>query len=297
VTFAAKFPKYDLSVVIPCLNAASTLGEQLAALAAQEFDGNFEIVVADNGSTDGTIALAQDFAVRSSISLRIVDASRRRGRSVGYNEGIRAARSDLIALCDADDRVHSRWLAALRDAIVETDIVAGTDYSWSGRGAGDSTQCGNPANQGFFGLPELLPFARAGNLCMRRAVFDAIGGFDEGHLAAVDVEFSWRAQLAGFRLVAAPAAIVDYRRRTTFVAAVRQNFLWGFYNVRLFFWKFRDRIKLKRPLGELVQPWSHVLHIARLATRSPQHRHSLACLLGMKLGLIAGSLRYARTMR
>ena len=50
----------DLSVIVPCHNEESTLPEQLDALAAQEYDGDWEVVVVDNRSTDATAALVQE---------------------------------------------------------------------------------------------------------------------------------------------------------------------------------------------------------------------------------------------
>jgi glycosyltransferase involved in cell wall biosynthesis len=55
----------DLSVVIPAHNVAATLGDQLDALAAESWDGEWEIVVVDNCSTDGTAALVRDHAARN----------------------------------------------------------------------------------------------------------------------------------------------------------------------------------------------------------------------------------------
>jgi glycosyltransferase involved in cell wall biosynthesis len=70
----------EVSVVIAALNAAATLPLQLAALAAQDYSGSWEVVVADNGSTDATVAIAREFA-SSLPHLVLVDASDRRGQS------------------------------------------------------------------------------------------------------------------------------------------------------------------------------------------------------------------------
>jgi cellulose synthase/poly-beta-1,6-N-acetylglucosamine synthase-like glycosyltransferase len=76
-----------VSVVIPARNAAWCLTEQLRALAAQDFDGTWEVVVSDNGSTDGTVALVRDLAASFPVPLRVVDASRRPGPAHARNEG------------------------------------------------------------------------------------------------------------------------------------------------------------------------------------------------------------------
>ena len=70
----------DVTVVIPAFNVAPTIEDQLAALAEQRFDGSWEVVVADNGSTDETRAVAARWAEKLP-SLRVVDASQRRGVS------------------------------------------------------------------------------------------------------------------------------------------------------------------------------------------------------------------------
>src|SRR5437763_781538 len=112
-----------LSVVIPCLNAAATLGVQLAALAAQGWEGDWEVVVADNGSTDGSQAVAESYRSRLR-GLKLVDASDRRGQAHARNLGAAAATGDAYFFCDADDEVAPGWLAALAGEIAKHDFVA-----------------------------------------------------------------------------------------------------------------------------------------------------------------------------
>src|SRR5258708_12899377 len=83
-------PIADLSVVIPCLNAGDVLARQLEALATQAWDGTWDVIVADNGSTDETREVAASFDPRLP-SLRIVDASDQRGRQHARNVGARVA--------------------------------------------------------------------------------------------------------------------------------------------------------------------------------------------------------------
>jgi glycosyltransferase involved in cell wall biosynthesis len=87
-----------VSVVIPAYNAEATIAEALESVFAQHFDIGFEVIVVNDGSTDGTRAMLDKFGDR----IRIIDQSRR-GVSAARNAGIRAAAGEYIALLDADD--------------------------------------------------------------------------------------------------------------------------------------------------------------------------------------------------
>ena len=68
--------RLDASVVIPAFNAEATIADQLTALAGQRTDASFEVLVCDNGSTDGTRGVVEHFADRMPL-LRLVDADRK----------------------------------------------------------------------------------------------------------------------------------------------------------------------------------------------------------------------------
>jgi glycosyltransferase involved in cell wall biosynthesis len=112
----------QLSVVVPCRNAAETLGEQLEALTRQSFRALWEVVVVDDGSTDDTRAVAEGFLDR--LPLVVVDAgdghhSPARARNVG----VQAARGERILFCDSDDVVDDGWGSALEHALDEHGFV------------------------------------------------------------------------------------------------------------------------------------------------------------------------------
>src|SRR4051812_31222858 len=109
---------------MPVLNGEAHIADQLAALAAQTYEGDWELVVVDNGCSDRTIEIARDWAPRFP-RLRIADATRRRGLNVARNAGAAAARGDFLAFCDADDVASPGWLAALASAAPEADVVGG----------------------------------------------------------------------------------------------------------------------------------------------------------------------------
>src|SRR6476660_10613740 len=87
-TGAHRAPPRLVSVIIPVRNGARLLGQQLAALERQGYPGRWEGVVADNGSSDGTAAVAGRWADR--LTVRTVPATRRRGINVARNSGAAA---------------------------------------------------------------------------------------------------------------------------------------------------------------------------------------------------------------
>jgi len=227
-----RHPAPDLvSVIIPVRNGAGTLGAQFEALADQTYLGNWEIVLADNGSTDRTLEIARATHIPE-VPLRIVDASGRPGSSYARNIGARKARGEFLVFCDADDAVTPGWLAAMVAAARDFDAVTGPQ---------EETTLNDPQVQGWRpprarALPSggFLPYAPSCNLGVWAAVYEQTGGFNEEYPQAHDVDWSWRAQLASFTLGYAPDAVVHYRYRTTVGGVARQAYLSGLDSARLY---------------------------------------------------------------
>src|SRR5204862_5354000 len=98
--------------------------DQLSALSRQDYTGAGELVVADNGSNDGSHAIVANWSTRLR-NLRVVDASQRRGCAAADNIGAAAARGSALVFCDQDDVVQPGWLAAMAEALHSHDLVAG----------------------------------------------------------------------------------------------------------------------------------------------------------------------------
>ena len=204
-----------VSVVIPVRDGAGTIEAQLEALAAQTYDGQWELVVCDNGSTDGTAAVVERHRDRFA-TLVIAEAHHAAGINVGRNGGVRAASGELIVICDADDIVVPRWLEAHVECLARHDISGGPldelslNHERIQALNADRLATGNPIACRFW------PYAFGGNCGFHRRVWEAIGGYDEAWVrGSTEVEFCWRAQAAGFDLGFAPDAIVQYRHRAT----------------------------------------------------------------------------------
>jgi len=120
---AADADTVALSVILCVRNGAGSMEGQLDALLAQDWDRAWEILVVDNGSTDGTREVAERYAARDP-RVRVIDASDRRGLSHARNVGVRHARGAAVAFCDDDDRVGAGWVAAMGAALDDHEVVA-----------------------------------------------------------------------------------------------------------------------------------------------------------------------------
>jgi glycosyltransferase involved in cell wall biosynthesis len=215
----AMTPVPDVSVVVPARDAGAVIDEQLAMLAAQTYAQPFEVIVVDNESRDHTRARADAWRDRID-GLRVISAEEQRGAGYARNVGIRAARSDRVLLCDADDRVAPDWVAHLAAALERGDLVAGGVAAWRGTSVGPARGVGG-AGFGF------LPTLATCNAALHRRVWDALGGFDESLLTCEDIDFAWRAQLEGFTLVECPEAVVYHREPDTTVQTLRVWYGYG----------------------------------------------------------------------
>ncbi len=220
-------PGVALSVVIACYNGQETLPIQLDALLAQDDPVPFEVILADNGSTDDSAAIARSYADR--LDLRVVDASGVKGPGHARNVGVAQARSDRIAFCDADDEVAPTWVRAAYEALDAHAFVAGkVDIEKLNSEATRRTRVmaqqerlqDSAVGVGF-------KHAGAGNMAFRRPIFEQVGGFDESLRCLQDSDLCWRIQLAGTPLDYVPGLVIFTRLRSTASGMVRQGFLYG----------------------------------------------------------------------
>jgi glycosyltransferase involved in cell wall biosynthesis len=231
------------------------LGAQLDALAAQTYRGAWEIVVADNGSADDTVAVAEHHAaaVANATALRVVDASARPGSSFARNFGAQEAHGDFLVFCDADDVVVPGWLDALVTAARDFDAVTGPqDASWINP---PEVQQWRPPRATTLPRGGFLPYAASCNLGVWADVYKRTGGFDEEYPQAHDVEWSWRAQLASYTLGWAPDAVVHYRYRATARGAFRQASASGLDAARLYR-DYRSRGMPRPRLSRALRVWA-----------------------------------------
>lgn len=210
----------EISVIIPAFNAERVLGLQLEALAAQEGAPEFEVVVVDNNSTDGTAALVERTADRVSYPLRVVSAAAHQGPGYARNVGVAAARADRLMFADADDVVSRWWVCNGARAFSVTSLWSGgaqlmSDAEMTRGLAGIRAAMGDTADWTDVvcgDLRDAFPVLMGGDFGATRDVYTRVGGFDIS-LGGVyeDNDFGVRAHCLGIAVDEAPAVRIAFR--------------------------------------------------------------------------------------
>lgn len=278
----------DLSVVVCAHNEERYLPEQLDALLGQDFQGEWEVVVVDNRSTDSTAAIAASYAEKYP-QLRLVHATERPGQSYAMKIGVAAAKADRIAFCDADDLVVPGWVDAVAGGLTRHQVVTGPheidllNPRWLAETRGRSIE--DPVGT-FFGI---FPCIRGAGWGVNRQVWERMGGLDEGVLAAQDLEFSLRCWLKGIEIVGLPEAIVHYRYRRSVHDLWQQGFAYGSNRPRL----ARMLVTAGKPRPPRFAGWKAwallLLRLPRLVT--PEGRAAWVWIAANRSGQVVGSIR------
>jgi glycosyltransferase involved in cell wall biosynthesis len=278
-----------ISVIIPARDRAHVIGFQLDALADQRTERTFEVIVADNGSTDDTVAVAQSYANRFA-RLEVVEASARRGAGHARNMACRVARGDVLLFCDSDDVAHADWLETMVRAWVPGSIVAGRIYPM--RLAPHAPRCDDmtPPNRRPV-VRSFLPFGDGGNVAIGRLDLQWIGGWDESFRFSQDVELSWRAQVAGMAFINAPEAVIFKRGAPQGWIRFRQYHRWGRAATRLYR-RYQDQGMARRPMPKVVRSWAVLGYHALRGTVDLHERDLAVRQAGWYTGYLAGSVRH-----
>jgi GT2 family glycosyltransferase len=211
----------SVAVIVLNWNGRPYLTACLDSLRTQTYDGPYQVVLVDNGSTDGSAA----FVESSYPQVRVIRSLVNLGFAAGNNLAARQLDTELVAFLNNDTRVEPNWLAELVRSVTAAPEIAsagGRILSWDGKqvdfmgggatltGLGIQTGYGQPAG---VDAPEGdILFACGGSMIVKRAPYLEVGGLDDDYfLFYEDVDLGWRFWLAGYRVRYAPAAIIYHR--------------------------------------------------------------------------------------
>ena len=214
-----------ISVIVVNWNRKDLLRACLASLARQH-GPRFEVILVDNGSSDGSADMAErEFGVK------VIRNRENRGFCAANNQGIAAAGGNLVALLNNDAEAEPGWLDALADAfkrgpeigmaaskileyedptrIDKAGHVIWPDGQNRGRGTG-------ALDTGQYDREEEVLWPDGCAAMYRKQMLDEIGGFDEDFFAyGDDAELGLRARIAGWRCLYVPGAVVRHHRGST----------------------------------------------------------------------------------
>jgi glycosyltransferase involved in cell wall biosynthesis len=246
----------ELSVIIAAHNEADGVRAQLEAVLVQECAVPFELLLVDNGSTDGTAAVVGELAERDP-RLRLVGASARAGMTYARNVGVKASLGRFLVFTDADDLAAPGWLAALHTALQPTGFAAARleherlNPPWTVALRGREQTDGLIERR--YGPP--WPYAYGTTIAIRRDLHDQVGGWDETLGPSCDMDYCFRVQRdTGARLVFAPDAVMHYRHRSGLRATFRQAISYAADELVV---QERHRGEWREPLTGLS--WPHLI--------------------------------------
>jgi GT2 family glycosyltransferase len=217
-----------ISVVVPVYNGEGTLDQCLGALLSAH-DDDLEVVVVDDGSTDGTFALAEGWSRRDA-RCRVVHLPQNAGAAQAKNIGARHASGDLLLFTDADIKVQAEVMGVITECLGDDQVhgVVGL--------LGQHCPYPNFASQ-FKNLWMHYTYARQPRevglfftsvAAIRRELFLCEGGFDDHYLGASiteDIEFGQRLRAKGYRLVLDKRAAVEHLKHYTAAEVLRTDLL------------------------------------------------------------------------
>ena len=208
-----------ISVIVCSYNGSATIAETLNALETLDYP-SYEVIVVDDGSTDGVSEIARQHSVR-------LIRQENRGLSAARNTGLHAATGEIVAYIDDDAYPDPHWLRYLAASFERSDHAGIGGPNLPPSGDCEIADCIANAPGGPIHVlltDEIAEHIPGCNMAFRRDRLLAIGGFDERFwVAGDDVDVCWRLQERGWTLGFSPAAVVWHHRRKSIKRYLKQQ--------------------------------------------------------------------------
>ena len=215
-----------VAIVILNWNGQNYLEKFLPSLLATAYD-NKEIIVADNGSTDGSVSLLQQHFPQ----IKLIRFNENNGFAKGYNVALKNIQADYYAIINSDIEVLPGWLTPLINLLEQDKLNAACQpkllsyknrnlFEYAGGAGGWLDSFGYPfargrvfdiceEDKGQYDTTERVFWVTGAAMVIRRSVFNELKGFDEYFFAhQEEIDLCWRMQLAGYKLYCCPSSVV-----------------------------------------------------------------------------------------
>lgn len=230
------------SVIVPSFNRCEEIRELIESFIMLRFPAErFELIIADDGSTDATGELVNEYAGKVKFPLNFC-TQKNQGPGAARNMGMKKAGGDFFIFIDSDCTVSPEWLSEIDKALSaeNADAFGGPDslkedfspllkainYSMTSFLTTGGIRGHNKKKLGKF-------YPRSFNMGLSRGVYEKIGGF--GSLRhGQDIEYSHRIITSDAKVISIPEAVVFHKRRTSLKKFFRQVFNWGVARINLY---------------------------------------------------------------
>lgn len=215
-----------VAVVILNWNGRKHMEQFLPSVTAATYE-NFEVIVADNGSTDNSLSFLQLHYP----SIRTILFKENYGFAKGYNEALKQVKADYYVLLNSDVEVQPGWLEPMVELLEKDRSIAACQpkilswhnkklFEYAGAAGGWLDKYGYPfakgrvfdiceEDKGQYDQSEPIFWASGASLFIRPAVYHAVKGFDEYFFAhQEEIDLCWRIQLAGHKIYSCPSSVV-----------------------------------------------------------------------------------------
>jgi mycofactocin system glycosyltransferase len=222
-------PTRFVTVIIPTKDRRNELAECLESVFSQEYPGDLvEVVVVDDGSTDGTDKLLND------LPCKVLSNSRTRGQSHCRNKGAEVAQGEILAFLDSDCVASPTWLKELVPSFQwnEVGAVGGyVDGYFEESSLDRYEKASSPLNMGARILSAANDastlYTPTCNLLVRKEVYKEVSGSREEMSVGEDVDLCWRIRAGGHRLLYVPYGAVKHKHRSMLQNMLRRRAQYG----------------------------------------------------------------------
>jgi GT2 family glycosyltransferase len=269
------------SLIVLNWNGKELLARCLPSLCALDYP-NYEVILVDNGSTDGSV----EYVISEFPGISVIENERNLGYAGGMNVGIAQSKGDVVVLLNNDVIVRQDWLAELVGAMVTDERIGvagckifladGKTLQHAGGlisyplALADHYGYGQP-DTGAYEVLANVDYVTSAAMAIRRAVLAEVGYLDDGFFPIYydDVDICYRARAAGWRVVYVPTSVLIHLESATMVRDSYRYFV-SFHRSRLRF--VLKHLSIEQFLGDFVPAEVAWLAQARL----PQERRALS---------------------
>jgi GT2 family glycosyltransferase len=215
-----------VAIVILNWNGQNYLEKFLPSVLATAYD-SMEVIVADNGSTDGSVS----FLEKHFPQVRLIRFNENNGFAKGYNLALQKIQADYYAILNSDIEVLPGWLKPIINLLEQDKFNAAcqpkllsynnkTIFEYAGGAGGWLDSFGYPfargrvfdiceEDKGQYDTTERVFWTTGAAMVIRSSVFNEMKGFDEYFFAhQEEIDLCWRMQLAGYKLYCCPSSVV-----------------------------------------------------------------------------------------